>query len=186
MLLSVVAWEDGARAACESKVRTSIYMKGHCTMDVAGKAFCIPSAVYDRAVDAVKWALYGLDDACTKDGFGFTSLLPAYALADAADSFEKKGGDPRLIMLQSLWDQVAPIDLTIVVRRNTDDDTLVDAAKDLSKRCIIVTPKEVWSSNFGNEIAERVIAFLPKRRTRKPAVKKVTKKKTTKKKKAKR
>ena len=179
MLLSIVAWDDGQRAACESKVRTNVYLRGHTTFDAPGRAFALAAAVNERAVDAVRWTLNRMDEAETSDGFGFTSLIPAYALADAAESTSVKS-DERLIMLQSLWDQLKPIDLAIVVRRDSNDDTLVDAAKDLCKRVVTVSPEDVWASHFGAAVAEHVIKCAPKRRVKK-AAKKVAKKKVAKK-----
>lgn len=172
MLLSVVAWEDGIRSACESKVRCELHVSGRATLDAPGKVMILPATMDGRAVESVRWTLERNDAREPSEAFSFTTLMPAYTLADAAETCdpEKPGsGDPRLIMLQSLWDQLKPIDVAIVVRRRLGDgqltdDTLVDAARDLSRKIIAVDPGDVWDCRFGKRVAAELIKLAGKRR----------------------
>ncbi len=172
MLLSVVAWDDGVRSTCETKIRTELSMAGQRTADAPGKLFAIPTSAYARAAEAVRWTLSGHDGDETEGRFLFTTLVPAYALADAAETCDpdKPGsGDSRLIVLQSLWDQLKPIDIAVVVRSKhygdvkPTGDTLVDAARDLSRKTIVVDPEDVWGIRFGERVAAELIKLAGKR-----------------------
>ena len=114
MLLSVVAWDDGQHRCAETKIRTALYLYGCKTKTALGRLEVFPETPVERAVAATRWMLSHHDEEpADKTHFVFTTLMPAYALADAAETCgsgrgKYRRGDQRLISLQSLWEHAQP------------------------------------------------------------------------------
>ena len=170
MLLSVLAWDNTQRETVESKLRSELCIHNQRSADALGKVYQLPSTISSRASCSLLWALEE-HDLLVDDRFMFTTLMPAYTLADAADTsdyehqsaLQRLGkGDQRLIALQCVWEKLQPIDAAIVIQRflgngEVTDETLVDAARDLAKNVLVYTQNQIWHSDFGREVVKQLI-----------------------------
>jgi hypothetical protein len=111
----------------------------------------------DRAVNALRDVLVRdaaiAQNASASDHVFFVDLLPAYALADAAETM-----DPRLVSLTGVWGSSPMVDVCIFVAENEDamknGDTLHDAGRDLSRYTIVVTKEDVFRDSYGKKILD--------------------------------
>ena len=170
MLLSVLAWDNTQRETVESKLRSELCIHNQRSADALGKVYQLPSTISSRASCSLLWALEE-HDLLVDDRFMFTTLMPAYTLADAADTsdyehqsaLQRLGkGDQRLIALQCVWEKLQPIDAAIVIQRflgngEVTDETLVDAARDLAKNVLVYTQNQIWHSDFGREVIRKLM-----------------------------